>query len=371
MKTVCEINKCAGCMACIDICPKEAIKIKDDLSVYNAMIQEDKCIDCNACHQVCPSNHLVKLMQPVKWYQGWSIDSDIRKKCSSGGLATAISVAFIENNGIVCSCTFKNGEFIFEFAENKDDVKKFIGSKYVKSNPVGVYKMIRDRLKNGQKILFIGLPCQVSAMRNFVGKQFAENLYTADLICHGTPSPKLLALFLKQYGYTLSDLKDIQFRVKSKYMIYSNCKGIITNGVSDKYSIAFLHSLIYTENCYSCLYARKERISDLTLGDSWGSEITIEEQKKGISLILSQTEKGDELLKMADIHLETVDIDKAIANNHQLEYPPIMPNGREQFFKGLNKKKFNSLVFRQCPKQCIRQNVKKILIKLQILKHCL
>lgn len=367
MKTVCKLNQCAGCMACVDICPKGAITIEDNLAVYNAVIDENKCIDCNACHNVCQSNHPAKRVSPIKWYQGWAEVSDMRKHSSSGGMATAISQAFIESGGVVCSCTFHNGEFIFEFVERIEDLKKFVGSKYVKSNPTGIYKSIKKYLKSGCKVLFIGLPCLVSALKNFVGLQYEAGLFTVDLICHGTPSPKLLEMFLNQYGYTLTELRDIQFRVKARFMVYGDYKGIITNGVSDKYSIAFLNSLSYTENCYSCQYACKERVSDLTLGDSWGSELSVDEQKKGISLVLCQTKKGERLLQMADIHLENVDIQKAIVNNHQLSHPSVMPKGRNEFFIGLRKHKFNSLVFRQFPKQCLRQDVKQLLIKAHII----
>lgn len=367
MKTVCELNKCAGCMACVDICPKGAIEIKDSLSAYNAEIDEKKCIGCNACHKVCQVNHPASVKDPINWQQGWTENSEMRKECSSGGVATAISKGFLENGGIVCGCTFNEGKFIFEFAENEDELKKFIGSKYVKSNPIGIYKEIKSRLKREEKVLFIGLPCQIAALRNFISADLSDKLYTIDLICHGTPSPKVLDIFLKQYGLTLSSLKDIKFRVKAKFQIYGDYKGIITKGVSDRYSIAFLNALTYTENCYSCPYAKTERVSDVTLGDSWGSELAIDEQKNGISLILSQTEKGNELLKMANLRLEEVDIEKAIANNHQLEYPSFKPTGREKFFKGLKNCNFNFLVFRILPKQCLRQNVKQFLIKTKLL----
>lgn len=367
MKTVCELNQCAGCMACVDICPKGAITIEDNLAAYNAVIDENKCIGCNACHKACQSNHPAKLLAPIKWYQGWAEIPDVRKHCSSGGMATAISQAFIKSGGVVCSCTFHNGEFIFEFAERIEDLKKFAGSKYVKSNPKSIYKSVKEYLRSGREVLFIGLPCQVSALKNFVGTQYESRLFTADLICHGTPSPKLLEMFLNQYGHTLSELRDIQFRVKAKFMVYGDYKGIITNGVSDKYSIAFLNSLTYTENCYSCQYACKDRVSDLTLGDSWGSELPMDEQKKGVSLVLCQTEKGNRLLQMADIHLENVDIEKAVANNHQLSHPSVMPKGRKKFYREIPKKRFNSLVFRTLPKQCFRQNVKQFLIKTKML----
>lgn len=368
MKTVCELNKCAGCMACIDICPKGAIKIEDQLSVYNAVIQEDKCINCNMCHSVCQRNHPAETAEPIKWFQGWTEDVELRENCSSGGYATAISAAFIEAGGIVCSCVFRDGQFRFEFAENTVELKKFIGSKYVKSNPVGIYKNIKDRLSENQSILFIGLPCQIAALKKYVGTKLLGNLYTIDLICHGTPSPKLLDIFLQQYGVFLKEIKEIQFRAKAKFQIRVDDRNLVTKGVNDRYSIAFLNSLIYTENCYSCHYARKERVSDLTLGDSWGSELALAEQKKGVSLVLCQSEKGLELVKKANLHLAPVDINRAIDSNHQLKHPSVLPNGRKRFFKGImQKRSFNQLVFQCLPKQCVRQGIKDILIKVKII----
>lgn len=369
MKTVCELNKCAGCMACINVCPKDAIEIKDTLDAYNAVIDTDKCINCDACHNVCPNNNSVEFKSPIKWYQGWTTDEELRKKCSSGGLATAISLAFVKNGGYVYSCVFENGEFTFKRAKTAKEVMAFTGSKYVKSNPSGVYKHIRDDLREGKRVLFIGLPCQVAAVKNYVGNKFQENLYTIDLICHGTPSPRLLEIFLSQYDKQLKSFSNISFRVKAKMQMHVDSKGIVTKGVSDKYTIAFLNGLTYTENCYTCSYAQKKRISDITLGDSWGSELPFEEKRNGISLVLIQTEKGLEILGKSDLVLETVDINKAIQNNHQLEHPSEKPKQRISFFRGIRgNKEFNSLVFHTYPKQCIRQNVKEMLIKAKILR---
>ena len=89
MTTVCELNKCTGCMACVDICPKNAINIKDSLDAYNAVIDADKCINCNLCHKICQNNNNVELSKPIKWYQGWAEDEDVRSRSSSGGAATA------------------------------------------------------------------------------------------------------------------------------------------------------------------------------------------------------------------------------------------------------------------------------------------
>ena len=56
MTTVCEKGKCTGCMECIDVCPKKAIKVIDSWMEYNAVIDSEKCIQCNACHSACQNN---------------------------------------------------------------------------------------------------------------------------------------------------------------------------------------------------------------------------------------------------------------------------------------------------------------------------
>lgn len=363
MNVVCEHNKCAGCMACIDVCPQKAITIIDSLDACNAVIGKG-CIECGLCHKICQRNYASEFSKPIYWYQGWANDNEIRMKGSSGGCATALAKAFIELGGEVCSCIFDSGRFTFKVVNTVMELDQFAGSKYVKSDPGGIYQVIKGKLRNKKKILFIALPCQVSALKNYIGKELCKDLYTVDLICHGTPSPQILDIFLKQYGLRLYDLKDIRFRDKGRFPTVGDYKGVVTPGISDRYMTSFLNSLTYTENCYDCQYARKERVSDITLGDSWGSELPTTEWKNGISLVLCQTEKGKLLLVNADLHLEPVDLIKAIERNHQLEYPSNKPQNRDSFFVAIKKgKKYNAMTLRCIPCKCIRQNLKKIMIK--------
>ena len=363
MNTVCSLNKCTGCMACVDICPKNAINIKDSLSAYNAEIDPIKCINCNLCHNVCQNNTNIRFSTPIKWYQGWAEDEKIRANGSSGGIATALMLSFIQNGGYVCSCLFKKGQFTFEVTNNKDEILNFSGSKYIKSNPQGVYKEIKDLLSHGEKLLFIGLPCHVSALKLFVGEKLCKQLFTVDLICHGTPSPQLLNIFLNQYKIAVTDLKNIKFRTKGKFQITDGLKGIDTTGITDSYLISFLNGLNYTENCYSCQYAKFERISDITLGDSWGTTLSDDEVQKGISLILCQTNKGNQLIEQTSLALFDVDIDKAISNNKQLTSPSVKPKSSDNFFHLIRKgKKYNKIIFRLYPIQSLKQLIKKSLI---------
>ena len=356
-------------MACVSVCSKNAITVVDKIKNYNAVINNDKCINCHACEKVCPVNNNTELKAPISIEQGWADNNDIRNTSSSGGLATAISYSFIINGGVVCGCLFHNGNFVFKIVDSVNDLHLFQGSKYVKSNPINAYKEIERFLKNGKKVLFIGLPCQCDGIKRYFGLKLQENLYTIDLICHGSPSPLILKKYLSEKNLDLDDVESISFRKKAFFSLYINRKKIVPNRVRDRYMILFLSGICYTENCYHCGYATLNRVSDITLGDSWGSELSLEEQKKGVSLIICQSDKGRKLIDMSNIHIEPVDPNKAIQSNHQLQSPsPLLPE-REVFFKTFVKTESVSKAVKRCfPKICFKQNVKATLIKLKLLR---
>jgi Fe-S-cluster-containing hydrogenase component 2 len=50
MPAVVNKDECVGCGACVEVCPQEAITMKDI-----AIIDVDECIDCGACVDECPN----------------------------------------------------------------------------------------------------------------------------------------------------------------------------------------------------------------------------------------------------------------------------------------------------------------------------
>lgn len=364
MKTVCKENMCAGCMACVEVCKEKAITVVDTLYAYNAVIKEDVCINCGACERVCPNVSPVEKRKPIVWYQGWA-GREIRENSSSGGAASAIIKWFIENGGYVAACIFDRGEFVFRITNNPNEAKMFAGSKYVKSNPKNIYEAVEKKLKNGERVLFVGLPCQVAAMKKYTKK--TQNLYTIDLICHGTPSPKLLDTFLQEEHVDMRKLHTISFRKNTSFGLRSGADKLVRSGAYDMYTHAFLIGLDYTENCYWCPYAEWNRVSDVTLGDSWGSKLEKEEQEKGISLILCQTEKGEELISQSGIMTKEVDIERAVRSNQQLNKPMEEHKRRKTFFKYINKG-FHTAIRKCEPKLYYKKKLKAILITLRLMK---
>jgi coenzyme F420-reducing hydrogenase beta subunit len=359
MKTVCKYNECSGCMACVEKCPKKCITIDDSMFSLNAIKDTDVCVSCGICERICPQINVVKKRKPIMWFQGWAKDKNTNS--SSGGAASSIMSGFIENGGYVASCVFKSGGFQFYITNDNSSIDLFAGSKYVKSNPSGIYQKIQEKLKT-DKVLFVGLPCQVAGLLNYI-KISDSNLYTIDLICHGTPSPKLLERFFQDNNVELNKISDIKFRQRTSFGIIVNNKKICSDGLDD-YLIAFLQSSSFTENCYSCPYASLERVSDVTLGDSWGTDLK-EDIKNGVSLVLVNSDKGKKLLEDSDMILKGVNLDMAVSNNAQLIGPSKKPSRRHLFINALqNGKSFAYATYIIDKRTYIKKKIKRLLKQL-------
>jgi len=48
---VIDASECTGCESCVDVCPVEAIAMKDSVAV----IDQDTCTECETCVDECPA----------------------------------------------------------------------------------------------------------------------------------------------------------------------------------------------------------------------------------------------------------------------------------------------------------------------------
>ena len=306
------------------------MKYNDDGILIPHIIME-KCISCNQCKKICPvlNNSETDYKKPYKAYASWSSNPEERASSASGGLATELYKAFIKNNDAVVGAKLgSNFEVIMDITTNYKSIKEFKGSKYVHAIPNDVYSKVKDYLKEDKKILFIGTPCQIAAIKNVIKKQ--KNLYTVDIVCHGTPSGKFLQEHLQKKCKKCKETVDfLTFRDKRGFNLSLYSKGKLLKYFSeykDLYFYGFKSGYTFRENCYQCLYAQENRIGDLTIGDFWGLGRKIEFKHSllgGISLALVNNEKGEELLNMVSeqMFMEERTVEEAIKGNEQLQHP--------------------------------------------------
>lgn len=263
-------------------------------------IDYNLCINCGACTKACPSLNTPQLNKPSKVLAAVSKDEEIYVNSTSGGVAFSLSKKIIEDGGVVYATSYTdNLEVVFKRYNNIDDLKKSQGSKYLHSHINNAYRQIKENPINNTTVLFIGLPCQVAGLYGFLNHKKYDNLLTIDLICHGTPD---YIVFNEYSKYVLKEKYDkteyAKFRESTSYTInYVGNNAISLTNIplcQNIYIIHFLDGIIYRENCYNCIYARPERVSDITLGDFWGLEENALEIniQRGVNCVLLNTEKG-------------------------------------------------------------------------------
>lgn len=319
-----EKKDCCGCSACVQICPKNCICMKpDEEGFLYPCVDENVCIDCGLCEKVCPVINPGEERIPVRTLAVKNRNEEIRFKSSSGGAFSALAIGILDDGGVVFGAKFdKEWNVVHDYIESLDDLHLFQGSKYVQSNIGNTYSLAETFLKMGRKVLFTGTSCQIAGLKRFLLRDY-DNLVTADVICHGVPSPMVWRDYLKYIiaenkvkgVSSLNDITGISFR--SKMTGWRNFSMVITgnNGFRIAEAIdknlfmrGFLDNRYLRPSCYHCPVRKGRSGSDLSLGDYWGVEESYPDfaDNMGVSVVLLYN-KEKELLQELDLDCSLIE----------------------------------------------------------------
>lgn len=326
--------ECCGCNACAEICPKHCIRMTEDAKGFlYPKVDSAICIECGACEKVCPLNTSnISLKIPLKAFAALNKNRQEHLASSSGGAAYILSSYILDKGGVVYGCTSDGIDVRHIRVENHSDLSKLQGSKYVQSNVCGLFKDVKNDLKSGKPVLFIGTPCQVAGLKNYI-THIPEHLYLVDLICHGVPSKKMLHDHVKHVAKG-QKIKHISFRKGNDYRLsiqtvnFSYEVSLWETPYKDLYLKGFIEGMISRPSCYKCPFACPTRVSDITIGDFWGlknAELLPEETRDGVSLLLPMTDKGLNLVQAVESNFHIIErsVDEAVDGNTQLRYPSL------------------------------------------------
>lgn len=344
-----KTDRCTGCCACLNICPKDAISMNEDNEGFKyPVVDKNKCIKCGLCIKVCPTiDKQVKIRDNIKAYACINKNTDIRLKSSSGGIFSAVADYILNNNGVVFGAAFdEKWNVEHAYIEDSGDLDKLRTSKYVQSYIGFSYKRIKEFLEIDKLVLFTGTPCQIAGLKAYLGRDY-DNLYCVDIICHGVPSPMVWRKYLIE-NYDIDNIQEINFRNKHtgwsnfSFKIQYTNKAIIENRSSNLYMLGFLHDLYLRPSCYNCNFKTIERGSDITIADFWGINKILPEMNddKGTSLIFLQSDKGKILLDKisGSIKIAEVDVGKSVHFNSSMIKSVPKHRFRDSFFSELNSK---------------------------------
>ena len=339
MITLASPDTCTGCMACAQACPVQCIEISKDVhgNIF-PKIDRSVCVSCGRCQHSCPALSPVSSTYPQTAYAVWSLDDTDRKSSASGGAASVFYQTALSMGYWICGTEYvQDFHVIHTVTRDVRQIARYKQSKYVFSETDDSYRQILNLLKQGEKVLFISLPCKVAGLLRFLGKPF-ENLLTVDIVCHGTPSHDQLYHHITEVlqGKQADHLKFRQDNTFCFDLQKQDCSVYHKIGQQDTYLAAFLAGLNYRDSCYQCSYAKQERISDLTICDFWGlgHEVPFNHPYSGsISAVLVNTEAGHHFFASTQnlLFWEERPVWEAVKGNAQLNHPTPLHPKREQF----------------------------------------
>lgn len=327
-----NIKDCFGCGVCTAVCARHIIDIRLNADgFYEPQIMDAaKCTDCGLCTEVCSYSHdgLALTDASIKSYAAWSNDTQVRRKCSSGGVGFEVGRALIDKGYKVCGVRYNPDTNRAEhyIAATVEELIPSIGSKYIQSYTVDGFKAINRK----EKYLVTGTPCQIDSFRRYIRKfRCEDNFVLMDFFCHGVPSMWLWRKYVAEVEKKIGKITYASWRNKftgwhdswamsmdgektgekvdwhdSYNMLIRKKKSFYNSRLSqgDPFYRLFLSDTCLGKACYDkCKFKYDHSSADIRIGDLWGK--TYKDNEDGVSAAIAFTDKGNEVLHQCNCTL--------------------------------------------------------------------
>ena len=358
-------EKCCGCGNCKIVCPVQVVSIVEDAFGFTKpQVDIEKCINCGLCEKRCPViNHINSEDLDHDVYVAFSKDSKTRFLGSSGGMFGSVAQKmFSENNKnqLVYGAAFdKDLKLKLTVANTESELTSLYKSKYLQSDLGDEFPKIKQKLEEGINVLFTATPCQVYALKLFLGKDY-DNLTTIDFICHGVPSQSFFDK-CKEYVENKDKIKIInyQFRAKKKggstphyykidFVKYNKSFTKTKLYTKSPYYLGFQKYITLRDSCYNCQFSASNRCSDITIGDFHDVDKYLSgiNRFEGVSVFITNTPKGKGVWEKIKDSLEyhKFDIKQLVRDKVIFAGGTKKPINRDSFINDLKEKPFEYVV---------------------------
>lgn len=339
-------EKCMGCSACVNICPTQCLSLKKNKEGFLYPEITGNCISCGKCEKTCPiiNKHIEESSYKQKAYALCTKSKRIWKQSSSGGAYSEICKAVDDGKTLFVGATWDNLSVVQKGCVGYKQIKQFRKSKYIASDPKDSYKIIKEYLERGNKVVYCSTPCYVAGLRSFLGKDY-PNLLCVDFICHGVGSPLVFNLCLKEIENVYAKkVKNFEFRAKRDIYETDHLTKITFNDgkskylINDIYSQLFLKQICLRKSCgENCAFRNSNRQGDLTIADFKNLTGVFERfigYKQNFSTLVVNNEKGANIVEKMKHSTKMIEVEiDVIKQNNPLFYRQTwFSNERDEFF---------------------------------------
>lgn len=345
-------NECTGCTSCKNICPNNAITMIEDKDGFKyPKINKKKCTNCGLCRKKCPifdKNYDKIKNEHICIYGCKHKEDNVRQQSSSGGMFTAISNYILKQKGIIYGAILDDEKKVRHIrATTIEERNKLRGSKYVQSELENTFQLIKNDLKKGEVVLFVGTPCQNAGLKIYLGKEY-EKLLQCDFVCHGVPSPLLweeFKNFLEKKNNSV--IRNFKFRDKingwhthTESVEFDDGRIDNNSKISQANKYMLMSDLSYRKSCYECKFSTIKRVSDITISDYWGIEKKFPnfDDNKGVSLAIINTDKGKKCFENIKEEIEYLETSVDSCLQPQLIRPVKQPKKNNKFWEDYHNK---------------------------------
>ena len=210
---------CTGCGLCHSV---NGTKIKITSKVF-PVCDLQECENVEFYENYCPVEYYRRSSEPQIWgkvdkaYIGYAQNKDVRFRAASGGALTEIASFLLEQNEVdaVIHISFNLDhptENITCVSRTVKSVRDNCGSRYSISVPL---KDILQLTVPNEKYAFIGKPCDVMALRQYIDKKpelKGAFPFLLSFFCAGEPSMDAQKSLLTAIGSSIDKCKKITYR---------------------------------------------------------------------------------------------------------------------------------------------------------------
>lgn len=321
---------CTGCGTCVAFCPEEGLEIEYTVDGrYVPKVIDDKCTGCGLCVSLCPAanenfkelNRFIfgkipdnKLLgNYINCFTGHAKNASVRWKATSGGVITSLLLFLLKEKQIDGALLTRINEedplkaepFV---ARTEEEILAAMGSKYV---PIPLNRLLDQILAEEGKFAVVGLPCHLQGIRRAEMKnnRLRDKIhYHLGLICSRTMSIHGTKFILRKIGVSPDRVSGLKYRGEG----WPSGMRVLLKSGKQKYlpmlntwwSEIFGGYFFSNYYCTLCTDLFAE-MSDISFADAYLPKFQ-KSDKRGTSIVLTRTPKGEELIQAAILSNQVV-----------------------------------------------------------------